>query len=423
MELGRPSQSKQPSRKGKRAWRKNIDIEDINESLDSIRETERDTGVKDMGTIDSAMLFQVDTAGDEKLKTKKEREKKPLKADEILSRRSAVPALQAPHKASRKSNEGMSNKQIKKLLDRAGKSTAVTSNKVEHIGLSKAPSYDLWDDAPVVADKKSFIADMKPANSHNASARAPSTIGKDPISLALNREKIEAVAIPHEGKSYNPTIEAWQALIQQEHKLESKREDQRLVLEEERNRIQLIIANFDDNGELSDSEDEEEETAEAQELDKAGLSVNQPTRNNKKLPTQRNKEKRHLSKLKLEADLKDLKKQIRDLENIPRLLKEAERQIKETEAAVQAAVDEPFQRIKAPKLSRHHKLAELPLEIKLSDELTESLRLLKPEGNLAKERFRLLQERGLIEPRTPVAKKRKYTPKITEKWGYKDMTL
>lgn len=431
MEIGRPSQTKQPSRKGKRAWRKNIDIEDINENLESIRETERDVGVKDMGSIQSDQLFQVDTAGDEMLKTKKERNSKPMMADEILGRRSAVPALKAQHmkSAQGKSKEGLSGKQIKKLLDRAGKSTARVSNKVEHQGIAKVVSYDLWGDDAAASPTDSFIADLKPATSHRSTTTVPSTIGKNAISLAPDRAPVAAVAVPEEGKSYNPTLEAWQALIEREYKREAAREEERLALEEKQNKIQLIIANYDDNGELSDSESDEEDEEEPaeengtrQEEEETSLSVNKPVENKKKLRKQRNKEKRHTERTRLEAELKDLKKTIRDLENIPKLLKEAERQIKE---ATDAAASGPGtnKKRKAPKFSKSHKLADTPLELKLSDELSDSLRLLKPEGSLVIDRFRSLQERGLIEPRVPVAKKRKYALKITEKWSVKDITL
>ena len=60
------------------------------------------------------------------------------------------------------------------------------------------------------------------------------------------------------------------------------------------------------------------------------------------------------------------------------------------------------------------------MELQLPDELTDSLRRLKPEGNLLKERFRSLMERGILETRIMpvVAKKKKLT--FTEKWSYKD---
>lgn len=41
---GAPSQHNQTSRKGKRAWRKNVDIEDVEEGLEGMRAEERVTG-------------------------------------------------------------------------------------------------------------------------------------------------------------------------------------------------------------------------------------------------------------------------------------------------------------------------------------------------------------------------------------------
>lgn len=430
MEIGRPNQRTQPSRKGKKAWRKNIDIDDIQESFDTIREVEREHGVRDMSTLKSDQLFQVDTAGDDTLKSRRERKVKPLKADEILSRRSAVPALTQSHTKNEKNKkkEGLSTGQVKKLLERAGKSTVtkMRSNRVEAMGLTQEPSYDIWGDDASVDNSASFIADLKQATSYNKATTVPSTIGKNALSLAPNRKVVKPVEVPNEGKSYNPTIESWQALIKEEHDKEATREDERLKLEEKQNRIQLIISNYDDNGELSESdddEDEEEIKEDNNDDDLEKLSVNKPVENKKKLRKERNKEKRKIERAKLESELKALKKQIRDLENIPKLLAEAEKQVQAAIAASEAAASGANKKRKAPKLSKNHKLVEMPLEVKLSDELADSLRLLRPEGNLAKERFRSLQERGLIEPRVPAVKKRKYAPKVTEKWSYKDIKL
>ena len=42
--VGAPSQQNQPSRKGKRAWRKNVDIGRVEEKLEELREEERILG-------------------------------------------------------------------------------------------------------------------------------------------------------------------------------------------------------------------------------------------------------------------------------------------------------------------------------------------------------------------------------------------
>ena len=42
--LGAPSQHNQSSRKGKKAWRKNVDIEEVEQGLEGLRQEERVTG-------------------------------------------------------------------------------------------------------------------------------------------------------------------------------------------------------------------------------------------------------------------------------------------------------------------------------------------------------------------------------------------
>ena len=59
----------------------------------------------------------------------------------------------------------------------------------------------------------------------------------------------------------------------------------------------------------------------------------------------------------------------------------------------------------------------------LPSELQESLRLLKPEGNLLKDRFRSLLVRGKVETRKPITQAKKARRKATEKWSYKDWKL
>ena len=75
------------------------------------------------------------------------------------------------------------------------------------------------------------------------------------------------------------------------------------------------------------------------------------------------------------------------------------------------------------RVTRQKRVKELPtapLEVQLSDELAESLRLLKPEGNLFRDRYRSLVERGIVEPRfAPNKRGRKYPLKYVEKYDYK----
>ena len=65
-------------------------------------------------------------------------------------------------------------------------------------------------------------------------------------------------------------------------------------------------------------------------------------------------------------------------------------------------------------------LPEAPLELQFEEELADCLRRLKPEGNLLKERFRSLMERGILETRVMPVVQRKRKVTEVEKWSYKD---
>lgn len=70
--------------------------------------------------------------------------------------------------------------------------------------------------------------------------------------------------------------------------------------------------------------------------------------------------------------------------------------------------------------SNDNSLPRAPLELQLPDELAESLRQLKPEGNLVRDRFRSLRERGIVEVRPHVSHHKQRKVKTTERWSYKD---
>jgi nucleolar protein 53 len=66
----------------------------------------------------------------------------------------------------------------------------------------------------------------------------------------------------------------------------------------------------------------------------------------------------------------------------------------------------------------------VPLELVLPDELQDSLRRLKPEGNLLTDRFRHVLINGKLETRRRVGgEKRRKKVKVTEKWSYKDWEI
>lgn len=61
--IGAPAQHSQPSRKGKKAWRKNVNVTEVEDALERSRAEERVTGGKIADKKDGD-LFTVDTTGD-----------------------------------------------------------------------------------------------------------------------------------------------------------------------------------------------------------------------------------------------------------------------------------------------------------------------------------------------------------------------
>lgn len=116
------------------------------------------------------------------------------------------------------------------------------------------------------------------------------------------------------------------------------------------------------------------------------------------------KRQRRLLLEKVKKRQKENEKQQRVQQNEIFRLKSLKRQVDESlnkadEERKKRAIEEE-QRLKyATKRIGRLKYEEPELELKLSGELTSSLRTLKPEGNILTDRYKSLQKRNLIEPR------------------------
>ncbi|CAI5756460.1 unnamed protein product [Candida verbasci] len=395
---------KQSSRKGKKSWRTNIDIKDIEDKLQEQRDEEIIKGK------DNDDDFIIDEKPSSNIKVPKK-----LKSHEILTNKSKIPALLNP-KQSKKSNkvQGVSKTELLKLIKLKGGKYGEENklmNKIEKDGLISGSNIDLWDE-PTKEENGKWINYPQSTAEVTKATRAPKTFKTAPVKIVSNDLTEKFI---HAGKSYNPSLESWKELIDKEYNIEYKRELARQQIEDFQKRIQELVITLKD-GMLSDSEDEdegEEEKEEEEEITDFKLSINKPTKVKIKTKTKRNKEAKHKKRMELEKDIKDLKKQLKDLHNLDDILK-----------ALQEEEDSKQPKSKKRKLKDNklfkYELIETPLEIKLSSELTNNLKNLKPEGNLFYDQMLNLQSTGKVESRIPVSKKRKYGKKVTEKWSYKD---
>ncbi|ORY01561.1 tumor suppressor protein Gltscr2 [Basidiobolus meristosporus CBS 931.73] len=390
---------KKGSRKGKKSWKKNIDITEVENTLEDIRAEERAFGGKIQERPDE-QLFTLDIDGDAQVKKKLKHRK--LRVDEILEQRSSVPAV------------GSKTTSLKEQAKLSGltKAQLVSLHKRKLEGDSKRPkkkpakraAYDIWeteDIDPIDAkDEKGFLQSQKVVKK-----KAPDTYTMKPAG-------IPAVKIAHPGASYNPKEEDHKELINIAGQVEMDKISKNQTL------VHISAhASVEDQEEETPKEEEEEESAEAsasEDESNAVLSV-------KKTKTQRNKEARKLAQKREEEKQKKNKQLSKEIARVHELekqvqaeLEEREKKQKEKELLAQEQALKPKK-----KIGKH--LIKLPsIEVKLQDELPDSLRKLKPEGNLFKDRFASLQERNLVEARIPVSARRRYRLKEYEKRSYKN---
>ncbi|KAI9314482.1 ribosome biogenesis protein Nop53/GLTSCR2 [Dichotomocladium elegans] len=398
----------QPSRKGKKAWRKNVDITHVEEGLEEMRQEERVRGK----VTEVEDLFTIDTSGDANIRRSLAKER-PLRVEQILAQRSAVPAVIARVRAA--NTEKKISKYTKQKVDQIAKRkleggpSAAPKKKIK----SGVASYDMWDDeTPAAASPEEDQSDyLEPVKAKKV--KAPSTLKKKPAALVHQ----PAIEIAHAGASYNPTVEAHQELLKQAHEIEVRK----LEAAEKLNEKLSYRKELDDlAGELEASLEDEDEDGEEEEGEKDEGSVAAKKEAKRKTRTQRNKEKR----LRLEkiANMqkqheKDIRKQIDLVKEIEKELNEHQKKIEDV-AQKRQEIKENAEKKGVKRLGKHF-IKERPIDVQLQDELSETLRQLKPEGNLLLDHQHSFQRRNVVEARVPVKPHSRYTPKVYERRAFK----
>ncbi|KAI9770573.1 MAG: hypothetical protein M1840_003163 [Geoglossum simile] len=422
-----PRQFKQPSRKGKKAWRKHVDITEVQEGLEAVRDEIIAGGV--IAEKPSEELFAIDTTGDQEVAKEYRRGHKPLKSDEILAARSAVPPVDSRKRSSRvtdgilepsskKRRGGVSFRELQRIKHIAFGGESVLKDVVK---IPETNTLDPWmdgDGAVAARDSRfSFLEPPKPV-------KEPKTLKQAPISLAVNGGEIPAVKKPDPGISYNPTFKDWDELLVREGEREVEAERKRLWEAEEERRILEIAAAVAEEEDIVNSDQEGDgEDPETGPTEDAWLVQKRPER---KTQAQKNRVKRRKEaerRALWEARMKKKALQAAEIRKIQKAIEAKERARAEKVAKSGEATGEGDDRILRRRRFGKIPIAEPPLELVLPDELQESLRLLKPEGNLLKERFRNALVRGKLESRRPITQWKKKRRSITEKWSYKDFKI
>ncbi|PSR90625.1 ribosome biogenesis protein Nop53/GLTSCR2 [Coniella lustricola] len=430
-----PQQHSQPSRKGKKAWRKNVDVTEVQQGLEDLNEEIIQGGV--IAEKESADLFVLDTGGDVANKQRVPRVKN-LKADDIIAARSVVPAITSKKRTSDKTTDGIlpAKRQktgtyvTKKELSRIRK---VADGHHESTVTVNDATYDPWAvgpaaPGPVVPKKAMTIAEKNEWFVEPQRAKAPSTLSKQPVTLALNGKRVPAVPKPTGGYSYNPVVTDYMSRLEQEGEKALEAERKRQEAAEAEQRAQEAAARSAAEAEAAEakaelSEWDEDSAWEGFESEGEGLTTKRPKR---KTPVQRNKAKRRKAeegRLKHEAAMRKKEQQAKHIKEIAEQIDARRMQLAVEKMEMSDGESEGNDvELRRRQLGKF-KLPDKDLELVLPDELQESLRLLKPEGNLLKDRYRNLLVRGKLEARRKIPFHKQAKVKFTEKWTHKDFDI
>lgn len=376
-------------------------------------------------------LFVVDTVGDASLAKKfPKHTSKSLKADEIIAARSAVPSVSLRKRPGDKTTDGIipakrprreyvSHKELNRLRKVAGGFHETTVEVADAL-------FDPWGVVPKpeaqapIDDKRDDIK------------KAPKSISQKPVSLLASGKTPKAVPKPTGGYSYNPVFTDYEARYAEESNKAVEAERKRLEAEEAERLKMEAAARSAAEAEAAEARAELSEWDEDSEWE-GFQSGGEELKVNAKRPERKTKAQRNRIQRRKEEErrkIHEAKTKVRkaQLEEIKRIAKEVSEREHEQNLALaeleqsESSADDNDEVLRRRQLGRL-KLPEKDLELVLPDELQDSLRLLKPEGNLLKDRYRSLLIRGRVEARRRIPFKKQAKTKLTEKWAYKDFSI
>ncbi|KAM8954468.1 ribosome biogenesis protein NOP53 [Pelodytes ibericus] len=418
---------KRLNRNKKKNWAKHSDLRDVEDFLQDVRLQERTAGGL-LAEKANDSLFFVDI-GDEKKDDVIRKKSKPLMIDLILQPDSKVPAPkditshQVPNGRKLKRKQQREAKlEERGILPRCERLLQAQLRRKRPKSKPEANNnpgrgfYDLW------RDKNPLEAANEGKESWYLQQTKKGQV-KRPQRLNVKPSPLPAVEVLNPGASYNPTFESHQALLLQAHADEVKK-----VREEEKLERQLKLptaaeaatqeSQFQELCEGLVESDEELAPGDEESSVSGPISMAQRER---KTERQRKKEKEaKLLKAKLETE-KNVKKRGQELFQLRSIRAEVtQRQAELVQRKEKRTEQRKADALKPKRLGRL-KYKEGDVDVLLSDELPGTLRKLKPEGSIAKDRFKSFQKRNLIEPRERAKFKRKLKVKYVEKRAFREV--
>uniref|UniRef100_A0ACD5ZPQ7 Uncharacterized protein n=1 Tax=Avena sativa TaxID=4498 RepID=A0ACD5ZPQ7_AVESA len=386
------------SRKGKKAWRANISTDDIDEFYEK-QTRDAHAGAAGIPSLSSDSLFFVDkpasastsSAADPppqdvpvKRKIEKNREKV-LHHESVLKRNpyvQPVPSSLVSKKDKKKFKKHAKKKELQESMEE--KSVPMEEDSTE-------PNLDIWggDGKGAALAKKGMKRLMK--------NRSTTSV-------------IPAVEIEPPGCSFNPKFEDHQdslaqAVADEMRKVYTKELGPRpvplTVLGEAVTEEDKFFLDAADDGDNDAAEGDGYQDADA-------VAGERKTKTKRVTRVELNKRARRKDRLRTEADAKKLEVLSKQIDSLPSIIAEIAKEDEEKEKMHTRRTVAKEERLKsAPRRLGRHKFEPAPVQVLLTEEISGSLRKLKGCCNLARDRYKSIEKRGILAPNKKISKRRR----------------
>jgi len=382
---------KRGSKNRKKAW-KTVDVEDVEQHLEDVRKDERTGGP--VSEVQNQNLFFLEKSGNESAGVSKKRSKlkKQEESDGDDDEEAYVPKKQ-------RFMENLYKQKEEELKAKKAKRSVV----------------NVWGQEELSVPNGYLESTVK------RKKIKPNTVNVGKL------QGVDAVLKPHPGTSYNPDYDAHQDL------LAVAREEEQVKLKDAiklNNKVKMVsVEQLKKQGDIWLKEMSEglNKNAESESDSEDGDDDDNVTsRRTKERKTNQQKRRKKLRKLdeKERADAKITNTRVHEVFRLRTLNKEirkAEKMHAEKMEEKKKQLEES-EKTKTKRLSQY-KFQEQSVNYKLSEDLCSTLREMKPEGNLIKDRYRSLQRRNIIEVRRPVVPHRRYRRKVVTRRSYLQPTI
>ncbi|XP_068854471.1 ribosome biogenesis protein NOP53 isoform X2 [Aphelocoma coerulescens] len=379
-------------------------------------------------------LFFLDTGNARKGHRLNKPPEKPLHVDLVLQPLSKVPppknicAHQTPNGRKekrrqefweKKAEKGIFPRGERRLRARLSRGGAPTPQKPPELGRSDPQRgfYDIWGehnplDAPLAGQDPWYLQQTKKMRVQR------------PARLQVKPSPLPPVEVIGQGGSYNPPFQEHQDLLLRALEVETRRTreeekvERRLKVTEEPPSEEAVLREQLQG--LLEEEEEEEEEEEQEENRDPPRKREQPGRKTEK---QRRKEKEQREKAAGRARSRLASQRLQGLFRLRSLRRALLQRDSELRRRRLLRERRRLQQETAPRRLGRLRYEDPGPEVQLSEELPESLRSLRPEGNVLRDRFKSLQRRNMIEPRERAKFKRRYRVKYVEKRAFREVTV